>query len=86
MVQAKMTWDQFRESRFHSEVFFGVVTAAGEWVDSAVDFSTAAELACNAAGIFTDLLTDTIFVLNDLTHSIVHSSTLKRMYEAGLLT
>lgn len=78
------SWEEFKK-RFHADVFFGVVTAEGEWVDSAIQFLTAAHFAAMHEGYHGQTAIESIAILDKLTNSVVHSSMLKQMYEAGLL-
>lgn len=81
----KMSWDTFRAHRFHSTEFFGVVDSEGEWVDSAVAFDVAAHFACMLDGMHVHKPTEMLEHLRTSKLSIVHSSLLEKMYDAGLL-
>lgn len=83
---AKLSWDEFRKSRFHADTFFGVVTSEGEWVDSAIQFHVAMDFAAQHEGGGNEAsMTLLLMNMTKLTVSIVHSSLLEKMYEAGLL-
>lgn len=81
----KKTWKEFRESRFCIAEFFGVVTTDGKWVDSAIQFHTALNFACQYGGY--GHLTAQMMMLkaSELNVNIIHSSLLEKMYDAGLL-
>jgi hypothetical protein len=69
------TWQQF--NRFaHAAAFFAVVTKDGEWIDSAVSFQAAVQFAC---------MYDGVEEVQETTSSIIHSSLLEVMWEAGLI-
>ena len=81
-------WDKF--NRFHgSENFYGCVDPDGMWFDSAKSFEAAVHWCCMYAGEYE---LDTVEELRWMRieglkrgYSIIHSTMLRKMYEAGLI-
>jgi hypothetical protein len=84
----KEQWSKF--NRFHgSEDFYGCVDPEGNWFDSAESFEAALHWCCMCAGEYE---LDTVEELRWMAdeglkrgYSIIHSTMLRKMYEAGLL-
>jgi hypothetical protein len=81
----KLTWNEFRAHRFHACNFFGVVDKEGNWVDSSIQFHTAVMFAAWHEGHTDVMSAEAVCLLNELQMSVVHSSMLEKMYEAGLV-
>lgn len=92
---AKPSWDEFRASRsIHSRAddFFACVDRQGQWLESTFGFETAVYFCIyrHAPSFCQDEPTDQYEWMRTegarLGLSIIHGSTLKRMYEAGLIS
>ena len=85
----KKTWKEF--SRFHSHyIFYGSVNSEGVWFDSSELFNTAIHWCVMTATHGDDRgIGDEVRWMDDvgskLGYSIVHSTMLEKMYEAGLI-
>lgn len=77
-------WDEFNRMR-HTQNFFGIVQEDGTWVDSASAFNVAVHWCCMADGHHFDSFEEEVAWVNQSKWSIVHSSLLRKMYEAGLI-
>lgn len=80
-------WDKFK--RTHAEVFYGCVDKDGKWFDSAEDYST----AIHWCAMHYDLsslspLAEVAWMESEglkIGLSVIHSTLLRKMYEAGLI-
>lgn len=81
---ANQTWAQFNRFRA-TDSFFGVVDKEGNWIDSAIQYSSAVALACMFVGEEPMTYPEINKVLVEHKLSIIHSDVLKLMYEAGVL-
>jgi hypothetical protein len=85
----KKTWKEF--SRFHShDIFYGCVNSEGVWFDSSELFNTAIHWCVMHGTGFDDRGIEDevqwmVKVGRELGFSIVHSTMLRKMYEAGLI-
>jgi hypothetical protein len=84
-------WEEFSRRRLnHSSGFYACVDGEGVWFDSANDLATAVHWCAYACGKF-GLSTEEELrwfdsVPKERRMSIVHSDTLRKMWEAGLIT
>jgi hypothetical protein len=88
MAQDKQSWAHFNKFRHwpSPDGFYGVVTKEGEWVESSVSIQGAVANALMYLGTSPlDIAVD-VEELQEAGISIVHSSLLQKMYEAGCLT
>lgn len=81
----KQAWEVLRNSRFHAISFFGVVDRDGHWVDSAFEFHTAVMFAAWHEGHTGVQSAEAVCLLDKLEMSVLHSSLLEKMCNAGLL-
>jgi len=80
-----MAWNGLKSRFPHSGNFWGVVDPDGAWIDSSTQFATAVHWACMDAG-YTDLTPDEeLRAVNRLGYSIIRSTHLKQMADAGLV-
>lgn len=85
----KKTWEEFSRMKMHDN-FYGCINNEGEWFDSSELFGTAVHWCVMSAGAGAwREVTDEVRWMDDvgskLGYSIVHSTMLKKMYEAGLI-
>ena len=88
MPKTKKTWEEFR--RTYHDSFYGCVNSEGEWFDSSELFNTAIHWCVMSATQGDSRgIADEVRWMDDvgskLGYSIVHSTMLKKMYEAGLI-
>lgn len=86
-VSKPKTWEQFKRTR--AETFYGCVDKEGNWFDSAEDYSTAVHwCVCHAGRTNVSAFWEAAWMEEFAIqhgYSIVHSTLLKKMYEAGCL-
>jgi hypothetical protein len=85
----KKTWKEFSRMKMHDN-FYGCINSEGEWFDSSELFETAIHwCVMSATHGDTRGIANEVLWMNDvgskLGYSIVHSTMLKQMYEAGLI-
>lgn len=84
MAQAQ-TWEQFNRFKVGGNDFYGVVSQSGEWIDSAMHYSSALALACQYTGEQQSDLLSMLEITRKAKLSLVHCSLLEIMYNAGIL-
>ena len=79
-------WHEARQRYALPDPFYAVIDPLGHWVDSARFFATAVHwAACDLGHMNEDPETE-LGLLNDAGYSIVHSSLLPALYEAGVIS
>ena len=67
--------------------FYACINKEGFWFDSSESFAAAVHWCASDAGIFVmNNLEEIIWMDTQTEYSIVHSSMLKKMYDAGLIS
>jgi len=87
---SNVSWDKFNKFGFGSpEGFYGCVDKDGVWFDSSTTFNTAIHWCCMYYGEYHLSERDEIEWMYTTGRkfglSIIHSDTLEKMYEAGLI-
>lgn len=77
-------WETFKRFR-GCEKFYGCVDKAGFWFDSSADFATATHWVAMYYGHHELTKKEESEFMKESQCSIIHSDTLQRMYEAGLI-
>jgi peptide methionine sulfoxide reductase MsrB len=84
----RKSWAEFNRYKNHTN-FYGCVNAEGEWFDSSENFDTAIHWCCYCAGeMDLSVQEEQDWMATEgleRGYSIVHSTLLRRMYEAGLI-
>jgi hypothetical protein len=84
----RKSWAEFNRFKPNAD-FFGCIDAEGAWFDSADLFGTAIHFCCADAGVMGLNIEEEIEWMDEIGkakgYSIVHSTLLRRMYEAGLV-
>jgi len=75
-------------TRYHAgSKFYACVNKDGVWFDSAMSFATAVHWCAYDAGMFDmNSLEEIIWMDKESDYSIVHSTMLEKMYDAGLIS
>jgi len=81
---SRKPWETFKRFR-GCEKFYGCVDKAGFWFDSAADFATATHWVAMFHGRGQLTEKEESEFMKESQCSIIHSDTLQRMYEAGLI-
>ena len=80
----RKSWEIFKRFRGCDD-FYGCVDKDGFWFDSAADFATAIHWVSRHHGHSEFTKKEESEFMKESECSIIHSSTLQRMYEAGLI-
>lgn len=79
------TWEDFSKQFLGGEPFYTVIDPQGQWCVSAKFFATAVHwAACNLGHHYSDPEQELAF-LNEAGYSVVHSSLLRPLFEAGAI-
>mgnify|MGYP006142549083 FL=1 len=84
MKPATKPWEKFKRFRGQDD-FYGCVTKDGFWFDSSADFATAIHWVSRYHGQGELTKEEESEFMDESECSIIHSKTLQKMYEAGLI-